>query len=267
MNVVHNSPRDAVMVMLRVISALTVRETHNRHGQLKIGYLWEIIEPVMFIFILTAIFAYARQINSGPMPPLLFYTTGYLPFMLFRDVMMRTTTAVKGNIQLLTFPQVQIFDLVIARALLEMANFIIVITILVSIIALLDLAELRLDDFLGMLLASFYLILLGLGSGMAFSALLPLFPSVEFVVSALLIRPLFFISGVFFYVDVIPYDLQAYALFNPILQLLEMFRSAFFLEYESSHFSIVYISTFTLCTLCLGLLLQRALRRFAGGLQ
>ena len=263
MTIAFTTPKEAVGVMLRVIFALTLRETHNRYGQLKIGYLWALIEPMLFIVILAFIFSYARQLNSGPMPPILFYTTGILPFFLFRDTFMRTMTAVQSNIQLLTFPQVHIFELTMARALLELVNVTIVFTVLISIILLTQLEPVHIDDWVSLLLATLSLSLLGFGAGTAFSALLPLFPSIGYLGSAILIRPLFFISGVFFTVEVFPSDLRAYAMLNPVLQLIEQFRSAFFREYQSEHVNMLYATGFTLTVLFLGLLLQRALRRYA----
>jgi|SRR3990172_1678886 len=263
MSIAYTTPKEALRIMLRVIFALILRETHNRYGQLKIGYLWALIEPILFIFILSTIFSYARLINSSTMPPILFYTTGILPFFLFRDVLTRTMNSIQSNIQLLTFPQVQIFDLTMARALLELVNFTIVFTILISIILLTQIEPIHIDDFFGVLEATLLLFLLGYGAGTAFSALLGLFPSVGFLASAILVRPLFFISGVFFTVDVFPAELRAYALLNPVLQLIEMFRSAFFMEYQSRHVQLSYVTGFTLTVLCLGLMLQRALRRYA----
>lgn len=263
MTYAYTRPREAIAIMMRVIFALALRETHNRYGQLKIGYLWAFIEPILFIFILTVVFSYARQMNSGPMPPILFYTTGLLPFFMFRDVFSRTMTSVQSNIQLLTFPQVQVFDLAFARALLELVNFTLVFSILILIVLLFQLEPVMIDDLLGLLGATFLLFLLGFGAGTTFCALLPLFPSVPFLASAILIRPLFFISGIFFTVDIFPADLRQYALLNPVLQLIEMFRSSFFTEYESPQINLPYVIGFTLTVLCLGLLMQRALRRYA----
>ena len=177
--------------------------------------------------------------------------------------MTKTMSAIQGNYQLLTFPQVQVFDLIIARTLLEMATYIIVFTVLVSIISLLGIEPVDIEDPMRLLMGAVLISLLALGIGFAMSALVPLFPVVQFLVGSILIRPLFFISGIFFTADIIPEHIRHYALYNPLLQLSEMMRSAFFREFESEHVNLSYLFGFTLCVLFFGMLLQRALKRHA----
>ena len=253
----------AIASMMRVIFALMLRETKTRYGRLKIGYLWAFLEPMLFITMLSAIFTYVRNLNSSTMPQILFYVTGIMPFFLFRNVMIQTMYAVRANYQLLTFPQVHAFDLMIARALLELATFIVVITVLVSVIGVTGINPVDVEDYLGLYQAVFLISLLGMAGGFTASALIPMFPSVQIIITGVLIRPLFFISGVFFTADVIPEKFRAYALLNPLLQLIELFRSSFFHEYESQHVDLKYIYGSVLCILFFGLLIQRALRRFS----
>ena len=260
---VYTTPREALRIMGRVFFALILREAGTRYGRLKIGYLWAFIEPVMFIAILSILFSYFRETSSSPMPQSLFYATGVMPFFLFRDILIRSMTAVQGNSQLLTFPQVQVFDLIIARALLEIATFFIVFTVIVGGIAVFNLEPVHIDDPLQMLKAIIIITLIGLGLGTAFAALLPLFPTIQFLVNSILIRPLFFLSGIFFTADAIPDSIRHYALYNPLLQIGELFRSGFFTTYESSYVDISYLTVFSLCSLFIGLLLQRALKRYA----
>ena len=249
--------------MARVIYALCLRETKVRYGRLKIGYLWAFLEPMLYVTVLAILFSYGKGISSGNMPPILFFTTGVLTFILFRDIMMRTMSAVQANYQLLTFPQVHVFDIVIARALLEITTFFIVFTVLVSTVALLNIEPVNIESPLRLLEGVALTSLMGMGAGFATVALVPLFPTVQFLVSSILIRPLFFLSGIFFTVDVLPEKLRHYALYNPLLHISELMRSAFFHEFESQYIDMSYIIKFTLCILVLGMLLQRALKRHA----
>lgn len=263
MSATYTTPREAMKIMGRVFFALILREAETRYGRLKIGYLWAFLEPILFIAALSLIFSYFRGLQSGSMPQTLFYTTGIMPFFLFRDILVRAMSAIQSNFQLLTFPQVQVFDLIIARVLLEVATFFIVFTVLVGTIAISNFEPVHIDDPLKILEAITLISLLGLGFGIAFAALVPLFPTVQFLVNSVLIRPLFFISGIFFTADILPDKIRHYALYNPLMQLGELFRSGFFTQYESNYVDIPYLTGFTLITLFLGLLLQRALKRHA----
>ena len=259
----YTSPREALQIMGRVFFALILREAATRYGRLKIGYLWAFLEPMLFITALAIIFSYFRNSHSGAMPQTQFFMTGIMPFFLFRDILMRSMTSIQSNYQLLTFPQVHIFDVIIARTLLEIATFFIVFTVLMSLIALFGIEPVTIDDPLRMMEAIGLISLFGMGCGMGMAALVPLFPTLQFLVSSLVIRPLFLLSGIFFTADMLPSNIRHYAVYNPLLQLGELFRSAVFTDFESDYVSMPYLIGCILFALFFGLLLQRALKRHA----
>lgn len=119
MSIKQTTPVDSVKIMARVIFALMIRESQSRYGHLKIGYLWVLLEPLLFITVLIFMFTYRTNLSPPGMSLVLFFTTGLIPYSLFRDILSRTMQAVKSNCQLLAYPQVQIFDLCTARAMFE----------------------------------------------------------------------------------------------------------------------------------------------------
>lgn len=257
-----SNPSEAIATMSRVIFALVLRETKTRYGRLRVGYLWAFVEPIMFITILTSIFSFRRS-SPSELPPILFYSTGVLPFLMFRNIVAQTMSAVRSNIQLLTFPQVQIPDLGLARTILEVATFIVVFALMMTGIQYLELAPVVIENPIGLLCAAVLIASLAYGIGTAAAAVASVFPTIEFLIQALLLRPLFFISGVFFLVETVPEEIRRVAVLNPLLQLIEMFRSDFFTQFESPYVDMAYILGCSLGTVTLGLLLQRALRKQA----
>lgn len=252
-----------IQTMSRVIFALILRETKTRYGRTKIGYIWALLEPLLFITILSLIFGYAKAMTTGNMPQILFFITGLLPFFLFRDIAMMTMLAVNQNLQLLYYPQVQILDLGLARMLLELSKFIIVMTLLTSMIALFGIEPVHIENFILLSATSLAIALFGLGTGLIAGAIIPLFPSMEFLTRFLFIQPLFWVSGIFFTADILPSQFASLVLLNPMLHMIELFRSAFFYQFESHYVSIPYIFAAVLSTLFIGLLMQRALRKYA----
>ena len=257
-----SNPSEAIATMSRVIFALVLRETKTRYGRLRVGYLWAFVEPIMFIAILTWIFSLRRS-SPAELPAILFYATGVLPFLMFRNIVTQTMTATRANFQLLTFPQVQIPDLGLARTILEVATFITVFALMMGGIQYLELAAISIENPIGLFCAVLLIASLAYGFGTAAAAIASVFPTVEFIIQALLLRPLFFISGVFFLVETLPVEIRRFALLNPMLQLIEMFRADFFTEFDSQYVDVTYILGFSLATVALGLLLQRALRKHA----
>jgi capsular polysaccharide transport system permease protein len=263
MELVQARVKDSIITMMRVIFAMVLRETKTRYGRLQIGYLWAFIEPILFITVIGLVFTYIRMKDSAGLPLIQFLTTGFVPFMLFRDIVTQTMMAVRQNQQLLYFPQVQAFDIGIARTVLEFSTFLVVFSILTFAIAYTGIEVVLVEDPLRVLLAVTMIVAYAFGVGTALGALIPLFPSLQLLVQVGYIRPMFFLSGVFFTIEMIPDDVKPYAALNPMLQLIELLRSAYFKGYESEYVQYPYLISIILLTLLFGLLLQRALRRYA----
>jgi len=250
----------ALRIQSRVITALMLREMKTRYGRQRLGYLWAIIEPIMFVVVLAAIFSIRGRGEAWDMPLVPFLVTGIIPYIMFRDLMGVGLQAVRSNQPLLTFPQISLFDLLFARALLETATHFLVFVILVVVITNL-ISPLRIDEPLLILVWMILTALIGFGAGLGLGALAAVFRTVEQLAPTLISRPLFFISGVFFTVDMIPEGVRDIALLNPLLHLIELLRSAFFVGYDSIYASKVYAVFFVLSVLSLGLLTLSALRK------
>jgi len=115
----------------RVIYALIIRETRTRFGEARLGYGWALIEPVLHITVLWAMFALLMH----GQPPLgrsffVFYFTGLLPYHIFVHVSSGMTHAIPGNGSLLQLPLVTKFDVVLARGILEFITDLLVALIL-----------------------------------------------------------------------------------------------------------------------------------------
>lgn len=253
---------DAASTQARVINALVLRETKTRYGEHKIGFLWALLEPAIIVSIFVAMFANLRSDDPSGMALVPFMLTGLVPFAFFKDVMTQMQGAIAGNRQLFAFPQVTTFDVIIARGILE----IVIIAAVFSILVLLtDLAgwSIRIERPLDVLAACGLLSMMGLGFGFIFASLSPVIPSVRQLSAALLGRPLFFASGLFFTAESIPPFVREYLLYNPILHALELLRSGFFYEFESAYGDWDYLIACSVIFLAVGLLVHQAMRRRA----
>ena len=104
---------------------------------------------------------------------------------------------------------------------------------------------------------------LGLGAGFMFASITPILPSLRQLTSAFLGRPLFLSSGLFFTAESIPSEIRQYLLYNPIMHILELIRSAFFYEFETTHGSWHYAIAWSVGALAMGLITHQALRKKA----
>ncbi len=250
----------AIEVQSRVIYAIILRETKARYGEHKLGFLWVLIEPVLFIVGFAAIHTLLGAQAISGMEPELFMLTGLAPFLLFRGTMSQASGAIMANKALLAFPQVTSFDLVIARSILEFATvitafFILLIAIMANGID----AHIQYPMQLFGVFCLFFIS--GLGLGVMLGCLAPFFPSVQQISGQLFGRPLLFTSGLFFSAEQLPASIREILLYNPLLQMTELARSVFFLSFESKYVDIGYILLFSLLLLVFGLLVHQALHK------
>lgn len=109
-------------LQLRVIGALLIREIHTRFGRENLGFGWIIAEPLVFALPVLAMWSAIRSPFEHGLAMIPFLWSGYLPLLLFRHLGGRMLMFVRVNAGLLYHRQVTIFDLFIARSLLEILS-------------------------------------------------------------------------------------------------------------------------------------------------
>jgi capsular polysaccharide transport system permease protein len=114
--------RENFSTQWRVVGALLIREIYTRFGREGLGFGWILLEPLIFAIPVLLVWSVVRApYEYGvPMMPLLW--SGYLPLLLFRHVGARMLLFVRVNAGLLYHRQVTIFDIFLARCLLEIAS-------------------------------------------------------------------------------------------------------------------------------------------------
>lgn len=248
----------ALTVQGRVIAALILREVHTLYGNTRLGYLWAIIQTAFNI----AVFWLFREFLGAHAPHgmgiAVFLLCGFIPWHIFSDTISRCMKAVSANQALLTFPQVTELDLMIARVIVVWGTQLVSAIVILSVAAALGQSmELRHPGTLAATL--FFAPLLGLGMGLVFASLSRLWPTLERLIP-ILMRFLFFASGVFFQVSELPARFSAPLLLNPAAQLIEWQRYGFSASSASPLYSVGYMVAWCLISLCLGLLLERYVR-------
>ena len=79
--------------------------------------------------------------HEGSINPVALTVTGYTIFIMFRGIVNRAEGTLHGNLPLLYHSMVTVFDIALARALLEAAGTFLAFTILLSLIIVIGFAE------------------------------------------------------------------------------------------------------------------------------
>lgn len=244
----------------RVIGALIIRETRTRFPDLKLGYGWALIEPVLHITLLSATFAVLMR----GQPPIgrhffIFYYTGLIPYLMFVHTSSGMCHAITGNGAVLQLPPVTTFDVVAARGLLEIMTDIVVAAVLLAGFNAIGLAALP-DDLWQPAMALLAIAALGCGCGFINAVITVFWRSWE-KGYAQLARVLYFISGIFYVPGMMPDWAREVLAWNPLLQAIDWFRAGFFANYQPHWLDRSYVVVLAILALLAGFGLERSLRR------
>ena len=244
---------------VRTILALILREMSSTCGRSAGGYIWVILEPVLGIALLTAIFSLGfRHPRLGSNFPI-YYATGLLPFQFYSIVSSKVAASIGYSRQLLTYPRVTFVDVIVARLILNVLTQLIVGCILLTGIRMAFETRTTLD--LSRVMLSYSMVTafaLGVGTLNCFlSSMYPLWSRVWGIVT----RPLFLISGTFFLYESIPEPYRGWLWYNPLMHVTGEMRAAFYFSYDAPYVTPSYV--FGVSGLCLmtGLLLLRRFHR------
>jgi len=158
----------------------------------------------------------------------------------------------------LSYPQVKAIDVIIARIILDFVTIFIVCLIYLAALYFAGILD-RIESILMSIIVMMLSLLLGAGLGLVGGVIklyLPGYSSFQ----GLLLRVLFFISGVYFVMDSLPPLLRDSLWYNPVTHLIEWERSVFFYGFESQFYDPFYPIIWILCLGFLGLAGERVTR-------
>ncbi len=253
---------ESLKIQLRVIFALLLREARVRHGRSKFGYVWTIVRPVIVISVLTILFSTVK-IRSAPVASFaIFFATGVLTFQMYSGSTNYIQGSIEQNKPLFSYPPVKRLDAVIARMILDISTHLIIMTLVLLFQINFMNAPIP-HDLVRMMQAVGLLVLLSFGVGLNIAVWRLRFPTIKNLYS-LLMGPAFFVSGVFFSLQVMPTDIQNILTWNPIIHGVEGFRTGYFAGYHAPGLDLAYLFWFGFALTFCGLLVERLDKRDSG---
>lgn len=251
--------RDGLACQARVVGALMMRELHTRYGRDNIGYLWLIAEP-MLLAALVALIHMGRENHYGlDIRPVPFVVIGYTIFMTFRTIVNRADGSLDANAPLMYHRMVTIFDIQLARVLLEAAGTFLTLMILLSLAALIGLADWPARP-LALVAGAGFMIWLSMGVSFLATAV-----TYDNNTAGRFIQPFTYIlmplSGAFFRTEWIPDPYRSWIYWLPTTQIFELARYGQFVAGDDRYFNIGYISFICAALTLFGMLAMRHIRQ------
>lgn len=243
----------------RSVFALMLREMSTSYGRSPGGYIWAILEPVGGIALLTAVFSVGfRNPPLGTSFPL-FYATGILPFLMYSDIAGKLSQVLNFSRALLEYPRVTFVDALIARFLLSIMTQFMVHFLVMGAILVFFAGDVTID--VGkVILAYMMIIALGVGVGTLNSFLVVAYPVWQSI-WAVMNRPIFLISCMFFLFETIPQPYQDFLWYNPLVHPMGAMRDAFYPYYNPTYVSVAFPMLVSAILLLIGLFLLNRYHR------
>ena len=222
----------------RIIGALVMRELITRYGREGLGFLWLVLEPLVFCFGVMGMWSllkpeYEHGVRVAP-----FVMTGYMGLLLFRHIVSVFAGAIQANVGLMHHRRVKALHIFLTRGIMETAGgalAYVVVYLALLMIGVVEAPSNYLNLYIGFLLMAW----LGMGFGLTMAALALKFEVVERIIPIVmyLMIP---VSGAFIMVDWIPYAYQHLYLLIPLPHTIEMMRSSVFGEFVTTHYNPYY---------------------------
>ena len=223
-----NGSLNGWQIQRNVINALVYRELKTRVSQVKFGVLGVFIEPLGIIAVFLLIFGLVRGGFPG-IDIILFLACGVILYTMYVNISIRSLNSMKANEELFFYRPVKPVDTVIARTLVESGLYgLILLTI--GIFTCLLREQWLFYDFGLLVIAFMALVFNAFGFGVFLMSAGHRYQVLHQVVP-LVMRPLWFVSGIFFSLSTVPQQYVRWLSWNPIIQAIELSRSAFSSDY------------------------------------
>lgn len=248
-----------LVIQSRVIAALMMREIHTRYGRENIGYLWMIGEPMLLATVIGLLhLGSGHTAYGGDIKPLPFSTLGYITFILFRGIVNRSEGGVEANAPLLYHRMVTIFDITVARALLETAGVFLTLVVLMTLIIAIDMGRPPARP-LYVIAAWGYMFWYSLAHSFLITAM-----TYENRTISRLVHPYSYfmvgLSGSFFQIAWLPHPFRDWIQWVPLTSIFELVRYGWFNSANLDYFHGLYLTGACLVITWTGLVAMRLMR-------
>lgn len=247
------APPAAPLGRVRTIIALTLRFLRHLSRIGPAAAVWLLLEPLIQVSIIVAIYSIIGASTIHDMPPLPFVVLGITAFFMFRMTMIKSALMpIEPALALL--PRVRLTDVIASRSLSYMIIYTWALLFFLTALTIFD-KNAEVENIPGVIMAWVAVVLLGAGVGLLMRGIVSHVPAFARV-APWINRIFFYSSGVIFVSEQIPDFIAKWLLLNPVLHAVQSIRSAYFVTYESIEVSLIYAYSWALGLIALGLTIQ-----------
>ncbi|WP_394242619.1 ABC transporter permease [Vibrio astriarenae] len=221
-----------------VIFALFLREVKDKSKD-KLGVAWEVVSPVVFVFMLSFLRGRMDGGETHGIETFWFMVYGIVLVKFFLGIVGKVSNGIKKNKPLYAFRQVQPISSIIAIAAFELIITLLVVLV-IGVAAYYMGFKIAIDNPIQVILNIARVWLLATSLATLFALAGCYVPEIHRI-RELAMRPMFFISGIFFSLQDFPREVWPYLNWNPLLHAVELTRYAAYAPYGHEGVSYLYL--------------------------
>ena len=250
----------ALTNQVNVFRALVLHDIKSRYFGNGLGYVVTILWPGVHLAVIVGIYSVTGRGNGYGTSALLFVSTGVLPYICWNYISRFCMLGVMQNKTAISYPIINILDIILARLFLEVVTCSIITFVLLAFLMLngIDVMPIHPAQAAFGLLSS---VLLGVGFGVLNAGIAMIFP-LWFIGYVLILVVFWLTSGVVINPELLPEQIGYWLSWNPLLHCIEWLRSAYYDDYPARLLDRGYVLEVGFGTLALGLLMQRTMKRY-----
>lgn len=246
-------------VQVRVIHALMIRELITRFGRENIGFLWIMVEPLLFAGLVATLWRITKGSEEHGVSVIAFVVTGYIPITLFRHGIARSQAVFTANGSLLYHRNIKLLDFLLSRFIIEFLGSLMAYVFIATILIISG--EFPVPKNIGLFLSGYLLYAL-----FSFSICLIVAPLSEvseavekFIpVTTYIMIPF---SGLFYMVSWLTPEVKEYMLLSPFVNGMEMMRKGIWGDQITAYYNVWNPIVCSMVAATIGLALCRRVRR------
>lgn len=218
--------------MRTVVFALVLREMRTRISAKRGGLFWIFFEPIAHIGGMIAFITLIRGREILGVDVTIWLINGVVPFILLRNVSLKSMEAVAANKALFAYRQIVPFDTLIARSIVETTIYSAVYIFLIAVVGYWGQHSIAMAKPISFFMYCGIGLLLAYSVGVLYCLIGEAFPEIKSVLR-MFFWPLYLISGVIIPVWSMPSEIINIVSWNPYLHVIEGIRYSVFENYRT----------------------------------
>jgi len=233
---------------LAIILFKTKAELKAERQRTYLGFIWWILEPLMFLTIFYVVFFHIRQIKTENFVQ--FLLVGLIMWQWFQSSVLQSSSVIIYQINLLRQVKISAWVFPIIKVTANTVKFLIVFTLLIIFLWVTGFTPNL--NYLYMLEIILIVFLLINGIVLCLASIVPFVPDISVIIQNLMLG-LFFVTGIFFPIDMVPEPIRSYLSINPMMRVIENTREVLLHSQPPDQGDMLYVFSIAMLFIFVGL--------------